>query len=365
MTNYITPEDTIISLDIDKQKDFEDFERTESKQELLMSLHFTVEVPGSEYKALYKKDKYIITNNKYLVKVFFQDKPHDIDAPINEAFVGIYGVNKLDNSLKLFFSKVVAILFDREYLGRKCDLVYYEYIRGVPLEEYLLSNNYNDNICIVEQLFLILYHAYTCIGFTHYDLHKNNIIIKELSESTKITIGDSKHFLTKYIPVIIDYGFSHINHSDSSHGRYLPEGNIENNSFWVHDIFKILMDIYILSSLELNLYYIHEDIKKVKRSIRVINLNISNKETINKMKYQIQALKTMKTRIINLYQKNNDLQKFNATIGRHLSFFTGDLMTTEMFLKYNSISRYNAVGNQFKFKDFDFKTFIDFALRFH
>lgn len=91
-----------------------------------------------------------------------------------------------------------------------------EYVpNGVSVEdlikeqEFLMDVNYN--------IFCLLFQIYaTLVGlkdiYTHYDLHLGNIMIVKLPKKVKITYTNLKITLyTKYIPVIIDYGRSHIN----------------------------------------------------------------------------------------------------------------------------------------------------------
>jgi hypothetical protein len=91
-----------------------------------------------------------------------------------------------------------------------------EYVpNGISIEdlikeqEFLLDGNYN--------IFCLLFQIYAALVglkeiYTHYDLHLGNIMIVKLPKKVKIIYTNLKIILyTKYIPVIIDYGRSHIN----------------------------------------------------------------------------------------------------------------------------------------------------------
>jgi hypothetical protein len=76
-------------------------------------------------------------------------------------------------------------------------------------QEFLMDVNYN--------IFCLLFQIYAALVglkdiYTHYDLHLGNIMIVKLPKKVKIIYKNLKIILyTKYIPVIIDYGRSHIN----------------------------------------------------------------------------------------------------------------------------------------------------------
>jgi hypothetical protein len=69
------------------------------------------------------------------------------------------------------------------------------------------------------EIFCVLFQIYAALNalkdiFTHYDLHTNNVIFIKLSERKRIiyNIDDKIYTIyTQFIPVIIDYGRSHIN----------------------------------------------------------------------------------------------------------------------------------------------------------
>jgi len=75
------------------------------------------------------------------------------------------------------------------------------------------NSNYNYNIfCILLQIYAALYALREI--YTHYDLHQGNIMYIKFSKIKKIiyNINESEYVIyTKFIPVIIDYGRSHIN----------------------------------------------------------------------------------------------------------------------------------------------------------
>lgn len=89
--------------------------------------------------------------------------------------------------------------------------VIYEYIPGVTLLEALKTITVNEFKAIILQILLALYDAYQAFQFTHYDLHLDNIIIINRTEFNHPVIFRNQLLLySNLLPVIIDYGSSHI-----------------------------------------------------------------------------------------------------------------------------------------------------------
>lgn len=129
-----------------------------------------------------------------------------------------------------------------------------EKITGKSLFDYIINSNSQQLVDIIEKIIVCLYEVWIKYEFTHYDLHVNNIIITE-----------------DHIPKIIDFGTSYI-HLNNKHLGYIKEFRSLNgrmnfinqcNSFWLHDIFKILCSIYIV----INPYYIIYQALNYKREL--------------------------------------------------------------------------------------------------
>ena len=88
---------------------------------------------------------------------------------------------------------------------------------GISFDELItdseFNNNYNYNIfCILLQIYSALYALREI--YTHYDLHSGNIMYMKSPNIIKIVynINNSEYIIyTKFIPIIIDYGRSHMN----------------------------------------------------------------------------------------------------------------------------------------------------------
>jgi serine/threonine protein kinase len=140
-----------------------------------------------------------------------------IEEHIHEAFVGIMCTNKL-----LKFIPNFAYVFGLYEKG-SYNLVS-EFINGETLFNYINSDKFSvsEFIFIVLQLCLALEVAQNTCGFVHYDLTPWNIILKRTDEpKTFDYIISHKRVIrlrTSCIPVIIDFGKSHVIHEGVHHG---------------------------------------------------------------------------------------------------------------------------------------------------
>ena len=143
-----------------------------------------------------------------------------IQEHIHEAFVGIMCINKL---LKFIpnFAYIFGLYENKE---TKSYNVVSEFINGETLFDYINSDKFSvsDFIFIVLQLCLALEVAQNSCGFVHYDLTPWNIVLQRLEEPLTVDyILSHKKVIrvrTSCIPVIIDYGKSHVIHEGVHHG---------------------------------------------------------------------------------------------------------------------------------------------------
>ena len=97
-----------------------------------------------------------------------------------------------------------------------------ERIMGKTLLQELKDASYEDYMRWLISLLFALQIAQEKYGFVHYDLHPNNIIIKDC---TKLVDFSYRYRNIKYtlelekIPVIIDFGFAHIEYKNHSFGE--------------------------------------------------------------------------------------------------------------------------------------------------
>ena len=155
---------------------------------------------------------------------------------INEAYIGTNVINNLSKHIPNF-----AYIFGL-YRNKKKVNVITEYIEGETLSEYLSGPQFNMNefMFILIQLCFALKVAQNRCGFVHYDLTPWNIILKRIPKpiSFDYLIGHDKiyNISTTVIPIIIDYGKSHVIHNGYHYGLI----NMFNSSV-SQDIFTLLI----------------------------------------------------------------------------------------------------------------------------
>lgn len=93
------------------------------------------------------------------------------------------------------------------------DTVYMEHVKGsVTLLDMFSSKNVPDYVLVatIRQIVHALAYANTMTGFTHYDLHSENILIRRCAKNLWLLDPHSRSVLPTYsfLPVVIDYGFA-------------------------------------------------------------------------------------------------------------------------------------------------------------
>ena len=156
--------------------------------------------------------KNIILASKYT------DDSNKIKEHVHEAFVGMSCLNNLSKFIPNFM-----YVFGMYDIDSHMNVVT-EFIDGQTLQQYIDSNdfNMNDYVNIITQICLALHVAQTNFGFVHNDLTTWNIVIRKLNEPETIDyIVEHKKVIrvkTSLIPVIIDYGKSHVIYDNTHRG---------------------------------------------------------------------------------------------------------------------------------------------------
>lgn len=167
----------------------------------------------------------------YMADIIEKDDNIIIKAPLNtmkyedsiyEYFIGITKINKLRYYIPNFVYTLGAFQYnDNTKTNQTKFYTIYEYIKGNSFYDMLLTHGFEWFLQMFVQILLALEVAQREIGFTHYDLHTLNIMIK--TESLKYTVlidNVSYDIDTDGYPVIIDFGRSCVSYKDKSLGRW-------------------------------------------------------------------------------------------------------------------------------------------------
>lgn len=142
---------------------------------------------------------------------------------IHEAFIGL---NVINNLLKICPNYVFTFKYrDEPYLTMSSVVsdenvtevsVMREYIKGPTLQEFMKNCTFKSYLEIILSLTCALWIGQENCGFVHHDLKPWNIIIKVLNEPITVdyfmkTTPDLTYKIkTRCLPIMIDYGKSHV-----------------------------------------------------------------------------------------------------------------------------------------------------------
>jgi len=256
---------------------------------LLKGIHYIImmiENKLSNY--LFKNDLVFKNRNVDIYKTMFMNfnfiikdtHGNKIKENIHEIFVGVKCINHMIKYIPNF-CYTFGMINDSELI--------YEYIEGQSLYDYIKSDSFSFEIYIniLLQICLTLHVAQNMCCFVHYDLSPWNIIIQKLDKQVEIeyVISHDKviKFKTNIIPIIIDYGKSHVVY-DNIHYGYV-------------NVFKFSTSHDIISILIISMYQI------------LVDQNISHKDFSNLMKLSnfITGTKFRKEQFTNLKELKNFL----------------------------------------------------------
>lgn len=193
--------------------------------------------------------------------------PNDKDL-VHELFVGMFGTNLMRSKVPNFAyiyggfqcspsiidektKDVVSICGDPN--KPPVQYVIYEAITpGKDLRELIKTTKITPShyLSILLQIAFATTIASDTIGWTHYDLHTENVLTREVPRMGGKPFfieyqldGQSYYLLSTNIATIIDFGRSRIIHGGKSYGYSMPEyGVIPTEGFPLFDIYRLLMD---------------------------------------------------------------------------------------------------------------------------
>lgn len=107
-------------------------------------------------------------------------------------------------------------------------------------------SNISDEVFVktLLKIAIVLYYIYTKIGIIHFDLHANNVLIREFKEEINVNYGEYNISDTKTLPCFIDFSFSSCI-SSGKHFFYDDKtkfNNLVNNP--ITDIYKLIISSY-------------------------------------------------------------------------------------------------------------------------
>jgi len=193
-----------------------------------------------------------------------------------------------------------------------------EYIKGPTLQEFLKTCTLKSYLEIVLQVSCSLVIAQTLYGFVHHDLKPWNVIISILSEPVMIEyflrVDNGQEIVykikTKYIPIIVDYGKSHVVYNNVHYG--------------IIDPFKINKNIDLITMLV--------------STINELILRKANVENVDPQDLLYIVNFLSKEKVKNIFELKNFIsknKKFGNTLVEDIKLESGKSKTVfEEFFKY-------------------------------
>lgn len=188
--------------------------------------------------------------------------PQYADSLIHEALVGLKYLNELRQYIPNFMyiyhitdcsipaldmeNNVLSYCYGTYEKRMANRIMYAEAIHKSSLLKDLLVNKTIGNKELLEiymQIFYALEYAHGLCKFNHGDLHSQNILVRVLDRPVYVDsgIGDF-YMLTKYIPVIIDYGLCSFEHKGKRLFRYEYSQYYDiSKDYPARDIYKLLL----------------------------------------------------------------------------------------------------------------------------
>jgi len=233
---------------------------TPSRRERIRNWFPLIKQIGNESEEGYALETSFTENtNLFVMKV---PKSRNKDYLIHEALVGIYGMNKLRHILPNYMYVYGYVkcsppaIVNKEVItwcGGGAPSVSYlitENIRdSVSIEDFIVDENTTplDIVAVIYQVFNALNLAYKYYGYTHYDLHGGNILVRKYNSLITVPfLGEMTNVLgyiaSIYVPYIIDYGYSRITVGRAGFGKIgLEDHGIEvKRGFPMCDVYKII-----------------------------------------------------------------------------------------------------------------------------
>ena len=213
----------------------------------------------SGYAMLSKGDFFVVKSPRK-VQDSYQEMNH-------EYFVGIYGTNTLRNNIPNFSYVFASFVCSPPYLANSkywtgigdkkktatyCGgvdnkvlyLLYENVANSKTFHSFSKTATLQEFLNVLCQVILALDYAYKEIGFTHYDLHGENVLVRDIGEEIYIPYevnGRTMYLKTNKIATIIDYGKSRILYNKESYGILEPIGaTFPTVGFPLHDIYKLV-----------------------------------------------------------------------------------------------------------------------------
>ena len=240
------------------------------------------------------KGSHMIANDLFVIKA--PQNPND-DNLLHELFIGIQ-LNKLRKFIPNFalvyggFKCTSPVINTNKEVVSWClqsdspvNFVVYENIDpSIPMSEYVKDCTTTQFLDKYFQVLFSLRLAHSQLDYTHYDLHSQNVLIRDIknkeynkSDVDKFSIpyitnnNKIEYLITDKISTFIDNEFSHVEIDNIHYGFYksLIYGVSPEKSFIIYDAYKLLL--WCLYDMRSNNNIIYKDLESIFRYFNKID----------------------------------------------------------------------------------------------
>ncbi len=184
----------------------------------------------------------------------------------HELFVGLFGLNRLRRLIPNFalvyggFKCSKPVINDQKEVLSLCDVTHPDQVPYVLYENvhpaksmraYVKTCSAMDYLRLFLQVCNALEVAEHQMDFTHYDLHAENVMAKELKETMNIVYtnryGETRYMVSDVVGTLIDYGMRKVSYETGEGKRQmgtqntLTELGMKVGPWIMYDVYKLLM----------------------------------------------------------------------------------------------------------------------------
>ena len=191
----------------------------------------------------------------------YAQNTEDIASLRHEYLTSLLCLNNLRNFIPNFnysygYFECSQVLTNNKQLGDWCSsdgnvvytmnelIINRSHVNGMTFFQKAQTLSEIDNLKVYFQVIFALEIAHQMYDFTHYDLHGSNVLVDELDHEIVIEYPRRGKIRTKYVAVIIDFGFAHFRYNEINfYSRGHEHIGVINRSYPAYDIWKLTCDI--------------------------------------------------------------------------------------------------------------------------
>ncbi len=201
---------------------------------------------------------------------------------IHEGIVGLFGTNKLIEKIPNF-APIYCIkengpannFFPNPEKENRVYIIYDFVTNTIPFSQFLKTCTLSQYMNYYIQILMALNLADDEIGFTHYDLHTENVILRDIPNMKEFYIKYGNVYIkTDKIITVIDYELSHIYYEKKSYGSL---SNFEMLGI-ERDDNKIIFDVY--KCLLNNIYFMKKEGNKIYSQLEYLVYFFNKNESL-------------------------------------------------------------------------------------